>query len=99
MDIERWLRLIAEQLEALAARQEKWQEEADAREKDAVERRKRMEKRRSELEAQYTAWRLAADKRAKREIGLIRAELGRGVRDSVEEQRRYRGGNGHQASS
>ena len=92
MDVERTMQFILEQMAALTAREEKWRAEAE-------ERRKRMEERQSELNAQYTTWIISAEERAKREIALISAELRSGIRDSVEEQRRERSGNGHQASS
>jgi hypothetical protein len=79
MDVERTMQFIVENLASVSTRLDKM-----------AERESRMEERKSELEAQYAAWILAADERAKREIALIRAELRRGVRDSVEEQRRER---------
>ena len=83
MDIERTMQFIVEQMAALAAREEKWRDEA-------AERQKRMDERQSELEAEFTERILAGEERHDREMASIRAELRRGIRLSVEEHRRER---------
>jgi hypothetical protein len=90
MDIERTMQFIVEQVAALAAREEKWREEAEERWKRIDEHRKRMDERQSELEAEYTERILAAEERHDKEMGEIRAELRRAIRFSVEEHRRER---------
>jgi chromosome segregation ATPase len=79
MDIERTMQFIVENLAAATARLEKM-----------TERQKEMDERQSELEAEYTKRITAAEERHDREMASIRAELRRGIRLSVEEQRRER---------
>ena len=79
MDIERTMQFIVEQLAALTAREEKWREEAE-------ERQKRIEERQDQL----TEWQLQAEERHDKEMGEIRAELRRAIRFSVEEHKRER---------